>query len=90
MNDSGTFNAAAFAAGLVRNRYDPGLTPGVPKSRISGGSGYARRGAVFLWRSNAFRNGCFLFAAFAAGLARNRNDPGLTPGATRGRCVAAL
>ena len=33
--------------------------------------------AVFLWRSNAFPNGCFLFAAFAAGLVRNPYDPGL-------------
>ena len=41
-------------------------------------------------RGVAFRNGCFLFAAFAAGLEQNRNDPGLPPGATRGRSFAAL
>ena len=35
-------------------------------------------------------NRCLLFAAFAAGLARDRNDPGLTPGATLIRCYAAL
>jgi len=31
MNDSGTFNAAAFAAGLVLNPYDPGLPPPLPR-----------------------------------------------------------
>ena len=31
-----------------------------------------------------------MFAAFAAGFAQNRYDPGLPPGATRGRCSAAL
>ena len=37
-----------------------------------------------------FRNGCFLFAAFAAGLAQNPDDPGLPPGATLSRSYAAL
>ena len=46
--------------------------------------------ATFLWRSNAFPNGCFLFAAFAAGLVRNTDDPGLPPGATLSRSFAAL
>ena len=47
-------------------------------------------GAAFVWGSSAFSNGCFLCAAFAAGLVRNRYDPGLPPGATRGRSFAAL
>ena len=41
------------------------------------------RGAGFFWGSGAFPDGCSLFAAFAAGSARDRNDPGLTPGSSR-------
>ncbi len=33
MNDSGTFTAAAFAAGLAVNPYDPGLPPGATLGR---------------------------------------------------------
>ena len=40
--------------------------------------------------SNAFWNGCILFAAFAAEWVLNPYDPGLTPGATLSRSYAAL
>ncbi len=46
--------------------------------------------SAFFWGSSAFRNGCYLFAAFAAGLAQNPYDPGLPPGATLSRSYAAL
>ena len=107
MNDSGTFNAAAFAATVARDQTTPGChlhrkgyadfaancdlsraAPGLPGRRHEAAAKLLY--AAFLWKSVAFPDGCFLFAAFAAGLVRNPYDPGLPPGATLSRSFAAL
>ena len=78
--------------GCVGRQFEKGVCrpAAQPTRRQSNDSGKTWREAAIVWRSNAFPYGCFLFAAFAAGLAQNRYDPGLPPGATLGRSYAAL
>ena len=77
---NGCFLFAAFAAGLARTHTTPGCHPGLQEAAKRRHRVIVWRGEAFFWRSNAFPNGCFLFAAFAAGLARTHTTPGCHPG----------